>query len=431
MSRVLRNVLIVIGGLLAALLLVFFVLYKIFVTPQVKFQLALKNAAEDFSESFEIFTDDDEEDLIEYVLKSGGKSTYNMTLTKSPLFEGAALSLDTVGNAASSVTKLNFGNNVSLDMYKTDSEILVNIPLYNGGLKIPLNTEPSDWDNSAFKGAYDAFPHFKQSPIMKYFKDNDINCYEFFKLNKKALALWVRNIQVTKEYKDSVNIGGKTKKADVYIFNITPNDADALSQIVLNYLERSGKTENGDIKALVSDFAHNNDILLKVRGSNIYGMEIVNSEGDDVTLEFSGKGNPFNTVSYYKNGDKASAIVRNRKKNSNKLIDTITQNDSEILRLERTKSLTSLKYNYGSSNIEITANDTDFDENSLVCSDLDVKIGDSFAVSGRYTLTRRSKAEKVDFEKSGEYIDISTMPLPDWEAVSNSLSTIVSHIPKI
>ena len=123
--------------------------------------------------------------------------------------------------------------------------------------------------------------------------------------------------------------------------------------------------------------------------------------------------------------------MRNRKKNSNKLIDTITQNDSEILRLERTTSLTSLKYNYGSSNIEITANDTDFDENSLVCSDLDVKIGDSFAVSGRYTLTRRSKAEKVDFEKSGEYIDISTMPLPDWEAVSNSLSTIVSHIPKI
>ena len=431
MSRVLRNVLIVIGGLLAALLLVFFVLYKIFVTPQVKFQLALNNAAEDFSESFEIFTDDDEEDLIEYVLKSGGKSTYNMTLTKSPLFEGAALSLDTVGNAASSVTKLNFGNNVSLDMHKTDSEILINVPLYNGGLKIPLNTAPSDWDNSAFKGAYDALPHFKQSPIMKYFKDNDINCYEFFKVNKKALALWVRNIQVTKEYRDSVNIGGKTKKADVYIFNITPNDADTLSQIVLNYLERSGKTENGDIKALVSDFAHNNDILLKVRGNNIYGMEIVNSEGDDITLEFSGKGNPFNTVSYYKNGDKASAIVRNRKKNSNKLIDTITQNDSEILRLERTKSLTSLKYNYGSSNIEITANDIDFDENSLVCSDLDVKIGDSFAVSGRYTLTRRSKAEKVDFEKSGEYIDISTMPLPDWEAVSNSLSTIVSHIPKI
>ncbi len=431
MSRVLRNVLLVIGSSIAALLLVFFVLYKIFVTPQVKFQLALKNAAEDLSESFDIFTDDDEEDLIEYVLKSGGKSTYNMTLTKSPLFEGAALSLDTVGNAASSVTKLNFGNNMSLDMYKTDSEILINIPLYNGGLKIPLNTTPSDWDNSALKGAYDTFPHFKQTPIMKYFKDNDINCYEFFKLNKKALALWVRNIQATKEYKDSVNIGGKTKKADVYIFNITPNDADALSQIVLNYLERSGKTENGDIKALVSDFAHNNDILFKVRGSNIYGMEIVNSEGDDVTLEFSGKGNPFNTVSYYKNGDKASAMVRNRRRNSNKLIDTITQNDSEILRLERTKSLTSLKYNYGSSNIEITANDTDFDENALACSDLDVKIGDSFAASGRYTLTRRSKAEKVDFEKSGEYIDISTMPLPDWEAVSNSLSTIVSHIPKI
>ena len=60
MSRVLRNVLIVIGGLLAALLLVFFVLYKIFVTPQVKFQLALNNAAEDLSESFDIFTDDDE-----------------------------------------------------------------------------------------------------------------------------------------------------------------------------------------------------------------------------------------------------------------------------------------------------------------------------------------------------------------------------------
>ena len=45
--------------------------------------------------------------------------------------------LTTSGNADSSVSKLRFNSLISLDIYADKSSLLINLPVFNGGLKIP------------------------------------------------------------------------------------------------------------------------------------------------------------------------------------------------------------------------------------------------------------------------------------------------------
>lgn len=431
MSKTLKKILIITGASLAALFLVFFVLYKIFVTPAMKLQLSLLNAADDVSESFDLFINDDEEDLLEYVLTKGGNSSYNLTLSKSPLLEGSALSLNTVGTAKSAVTELDLNKFLSLDIYSTSDEILINIPFYNGGLKLPLKSDAAVWENSPFKDAYNSLPHFPQSEIAQYIQSNDIDIYEFVKLNKKQLVSWMAHISVSADGSDKVKIGEDEKSASVYKITITKENAEELADILSSYLEKTGKTAQSDIKADVSALLTDTSVIFKVRNFNIYEINILNKDGYSVNLEFFGKGNQFDSISLYENDNTDAAVTRIRKKNSKLTTDTISQGKNELLRLERTKSDSSLIINSDSSKIKVTAKGEEVDENSLSFDTLEISFGDYISVSGRYMLTKRTKNEKADFNKAENYIDITQLSVPDWEDIKEKMISIVGMIPKI
>ncbi len=431
MSKTLKRILIIVSIVLASLSLIVFAVYKIFVTPEIKVQLSLVNAFNDINDSFDFYADDDEEDLLKYVSKNGGKSIYNLNISKSPLFEGASATLTTTGTGNSSVTELDFNKYLKLDIYTTKDEMLINTPLFNGGLKIPFTASESDWENSLFKDAYNALPHSEKPLILMYFSNNGIEASDFIKSNKSELISWVRSINVKKEKSDTVNIGDKEQKAEVFALDITENDTKKLSDIMLGYLNTKGINQVGDIETALSDFIKNNTIVFKIKNFNIYEINIGNKNGDTHIVEFSGKGNQFDIVSYYKNSDKKSAISRIRTKNSSKTVDIMKKGDAEILRFERTKNRSKFKFENDSKEIEITASGMEVDEGELSYDDLEIKIGDNFVISGRYSLARKSKADKLEFNKSGEYIDVTKLPGADWDAISSVLSSAVNLIPEI
>ena len=137
MTEKLKKILIIIGAVFVSLAVVLFILYKIFVTPNVKAALTLLEAKEDIMTSFDYYLSDDERDIVEFATNLSGESEYNLTFEKSPLFQGNTAVLTTSGNADSSVSKLRFNSLISLDIYADKSSLLINLPVFNGGLKIP------------------------------------------------------------------------------------------------------------------------------------------------------------------------------------------------------------------------------------------------------------------------------------------------------
>ena len=411
MSRVLRNVLIVIGGLLAALLLVFFVLYKIFVTPQVKFQLALNNAAEDLSESFDIFTDDDEEDLIEYVLKSGGKSTYNMTLTKSPLFEGSSAVLTTEGNADESVSKLEFNSLISLDIYADKSNVLINLPVFDGGLKIPYG-ESLALSDSDMTGLYG------------FLTLNNIDS-DFFKSKKPELVDFIMQADIKKNGSDKVKVGDSTKKADVYEIKLTEDDMIKLSQIIESYLSAKQTESDTEILNTLTEFAKNNTIYLKIRNYNLYEIGITGK--DNHTVSFSAGANQFNSITYSVNG--TAQITREKTSDKDSLTDVITLNGKQLLSLKREDGESSLAYDNGKTKVIINATGMNVSKDRLSYDNVKFSFGDNFVISGEYSLRKRTETTALNFSNTGKYLDVSNLVPDEWAGISDTITDLFENIP--
>lgn len=422
MSRTLRRIILIIAVIFILSAAVIFAVYKAVVTPKVKLGLSFINAADDMGDSFDIFIDDDEEELLEYVTKRGGRLSYDFNISKSPLFEGTSGKFIIEGTASESVAELLFGDTLNFDIYKSQEEILINLPLYNGGLKIPRNSDKTLWENSAFSEAYEALPHYEAAAAVKYFKNNRTSIYNFAKANRGKLISWAKDLDAKQEKSEKVTIGSKDKTAQVFSVIITEDSAEKLSQIVDDYIKKNHTGEFSSSSDAIINFAKNGKILLKINNFKIRQVELISPSGDIYTIELTGQGNPFNDITYYKNSDRENAVIRTGRKTSNKITEIVKVGDDRVLSMERTKTKTEFVYDYQGKHIEVTASGNEYDENLLTINDLEIKVANQFSVSGRLSVMRRLASSAPEFVKSGQYIDVTQIPVDEWNIIKSALS---------
>lgn len=427
MTKKLKKILIIISIVLASILLVGFILYKIFVTPEVKVMLSLVNARNDISTSFNFYIDNDEKSVLNYAFKKSGTSTYDLTLSESPMFEGASASLVTNGNRLSSASELKFNRFIYFNIYTGKSETLVNLPIVDIGIRIPKETKKEDWTDSAFFDAYNALPHTQKPDFIKFISDNNIDINDVFDATKPELINLVKQIDVSKKGNEKVKIGDKEEKAEVFSINLSKTNMNKLADIFESYLKKREIEMPDYIRQTLISFAQDNTLLLKIKSFNIYEAEIVNKDKDTHTLVFSDNKNQFNNVSYLKNNELQFRRVRTEK--SGKTTDVLTINNKDILTLERDKDNSSLVFDYGTNTISIKGSGMELTENKLSYDDLKIKIGDSFELSGRYSLEKRTSSTPVEFNKAKEYIDATIVTKEKLDSIISSFTGFLDKIP--
>ncbi len=411
MTEKLKKILIVIGTVFIALAVVLFILYKIFVTPNVKVALMLIEAKEDIATSFDYYLNDDEKDIVEYATNLSGESEYNLTFEKSPLFEGSSAVLTTNGNATASVSKLKFNSLISLDLYADKSNILINLPVFDGGLRIPYGESLtlSDSDSSGLHGFLTA---------------SNIDA-DFFKTKKSELIDFIMQADIQINGSDKVKVGNDTKKADVYEIKLTEADMLTLTDIIESYPKAKDSVSKTDIANMLTEFAKNNTIYLKIRNYNLYEISIVGK--DKHTVTFSGEDNQFNSITYSVNGK----ALLSRKKTTDKdtSTDVITVNGKKLLSLKRNEEDSSLAFNNGKTKIRINATGMNISEDVLSYDNVEFKFGDNFAVSGEYSLRKQTQTSSLNFDNTGKYLDVSKLSPEEWTGITETVTELLENIP--
>ena len=411
MTEKLKKILIVIGAVFVSLAVVLFVLYKIFVTPNVKVALTLIEAKEDIKTSFNYYLNDDERDIVEYATNLSGESEYNLTFEKSPLFEGSSAVLTTEGNADESVSKLEFNSLISLDIYADKSNVLINLPVFDGGLKIPYG-ESLALSESDMTGLYG------------FLTLNNIDS-DFFKTKKPELVDFILQADIKKNGSDKIEVGDSTKKADVYEIKLTEDDMIKLSQIIESYLSAKQTESDTDILNTLTEFAQNNTIYLKIRNYNLYEIGITGK--DNHTVSFSAGANQFNSITYSVNG--TAQITREKTSDKDSLTDVITLNGKQLLSLKREDGESSLAYDNGKTKVIINATGMNVSKDRLSYDNVKFSFGDNFVISGEYSLRKRTETTALNFSNTGKYLDVSNLVPDEWAGISDTITDLFENIP--
>lgn len=427
MPKLLKRILIITSIVLASIAIVAFILYKIFVTPEVKVMLSLLNAKDDVKTSFNFYIDDDEKNLLNYVSKESGTSTYNLTIEEAPMFRGVSASLTSTGNKKSSVTNLNAFRIVNIDVYTDKTETLVNLPLLDTGIRIPKKTKKEDWKDSAFADIYNTIPRGKQNEFIKFISDNDIDTTDFFKTANPQLVELIKKVDVSKKGSEKINIGGQKKKAEVFSINFSEADMNKLADIIEKYLKKQNITIPKTLRESLINFSKNNTVLFKIRNLELYEIEIINKNGQKYKLAFTGDKNQFDTTSYYENGK--IRLSRVRTTTSGETTDVLTRDGEEFITLVRSKDSSSLVYKDDNKSLSVKAKGMKLYSDELSYDSLEIKLGDHFAVSGEYSLRKNRTDETVEFTKCSNYLDATKLSPEKWTSMVSSISGLFNRIP--
>lgn len=421
MLKKLKSILIIVASFIASLAIITFVLYKIFVTPQVKVALTLLNAKEDITNSLDFYRSNEEKDIVNIALNQAGESKYAFTAVKSPILENTSAELTTVGNADSSVSKLAFNSLVSLDIYADKSNILINFPLFSGGIKIPFE------DSNSVSSTTNNEKSASSPSLFAYLLATDTDFTHFFNTKKNELISLLRQTEIKITEKDTVKIGDTEKKADVYEIKLTETDMNTFSEILKSYSEQKNTPLKNDIDKTLIDFAKNNTIYLKIKNYNLYEINIVNRNGENHTVTFSAASNQFDTITYFKNGK--TEFTRKRTYDKDETTDILTKNGKKLFSLVRSDEQSSLYLDNDKTKITIIATGMNIAEDTLSYENLELSIGDVFSANGEYSLKKRTSTETVDFNKAGKYLDVSKLSAEDLTDVLSKIADLVKEIP--
>lgn len=411
MTEKLKKILIIIGAVFVSLAVVLFILYKIFVTPNVKAALTLLEAKEDIMTSFDYYLSDDERDIVEFATNLSGESEYNLTFEKSPLFQGNTAVLTTSGNADSSVSKLRFNSLISLDIYADKSSLLINLPVFNGGLKIPYGESLALSDSD-------------MTGLFGFLTVNNIDS-DFFKTKKAELIDFIMQADIQINGTDKVKVGNEEKKADIYEINFTEEEMLALADIIDSYLTAVDSTPDTDIAKTLTEFAENNTIYLKIRNYNLYEISVAGK--DTHTVSFTGKSNQFDRIDYSLNG--VVQVSRDKISDRNSITDEITKNGKTILSIERNDIDSSLVYDNGKTIVAINATGMNLSKDRLSYDNVEFSFGDNFTTSGKYSLRKRTETSTLNFSNTGKYLDVSKLSPDEWTGISDTVTDLLENIP--
>ena len=424
MSKLKKIIIVSVCAAVAVIAAGLFGIYKYFVTPDRILQLTLINAKEDIERAFYVF-DEDEVEIIEDMAEDGGRIETEFTTENIPFTDKMNFNITTVSDKSRCVSEIDTGD-FSLAVYKDDNTCLINTPLFNGGFEIPIRDFAAQWNQSIFKdittvsediGTLDLVT----GAIMGYAKNSQPEI-------KKAFIEILRDISeknsVEKTGKAAVMVGSETKNASVYTVKIDKTDSerfltDIAAELVISGLN-SGAEKSNAIKGYFKGLADDYTLTFKATGTELREFEIKNSSDETVTFAFKGERNPFDIISFYRDGNTQDAFRITNTSNRQTSVIAADKNGTELFKLENNPTSTKISLTSDIMAVEAVGYDKAVYDDSITFGKASITINDTYKLSGTLTLSE-NRGRSVDFEKSGQYINILDISEEEWGIITESL----------
>lgn len=409
-----KKILFAAGLLIAGLLVLAFVLYKIFVTPKVVVGLALNNAKKDLTQSMEYFVDENEKEIIQYIRKNGGKTEMDFEISKSGILEGVQASVVSNSDGRCSVSEINFNSLFSVETYKDNEQLLINTPIPGGHFKIEFENIDEEAKKSVFGDKIFSSPETVASPGVLALVTGEIGTEDFFGRNYNELKKI--KYDVKKSGTGKVLIGNKTERADIYTVHIEKKDMERLVGLIKKYCAEFGIQEN-TVGKVLKGMNSDCDVEFKIRNFRIYEVKLRLSESTVKTAAFTGEENSFDSIVCYENDDIKNALRRHHEKSGNKISEEITLGDNLLFSFEKELNNTELCIGSGKNPFVIRTNGKNIGNNYIEYDDLEFGIEDKFMISSRIRLSKEYD-EDFSFAKADKYIPIFGVSEREWNALS-------------
>ncbi len=415
MRENLKKVVIIICICAAIVAAMLFGLYKIFVTPEVIVGLALNNAIEDIAKSTDFFANTDEKEVVQRVMKNGGKAEMNISISESALLDGVSAQVTSNSDGSCAVTEINVNEYLTLMAYKDDERILINTPLFNGGFEIQTENMETAIADSVFADKIVASPETLAAPtVIRYITGGA----GIAGLDIKELKAVADNIEIKRSGRGSVLTGGKTRKADEYTAHITSDDMGIIIDVLKKYGKEYRITE-ADMENILQGLRTDCDVTFKIRSFELYEVCIATPEGKK-TISFTGEKNQFDNMTYYENDDLKNSVKRYHDRRGNNITETITVGDKTVLSIDTNIDKTEIRIGSGENPFVMFISGKNAGDYYVSCQSLEFGLEDRFMITSDLYLTEVYD-EDFAFDKSGEYVNLFTITQDAWAAVSGVL----------
>lgn len=394
-----------------------FGIYKHFVTPERIVALTMINAAKDAEKSLNFCIDEDEAEVISKVVKKGGKTELNFDVSNSLLFDGASFSITGMSNGRETVSKININDIITLDAYKNNEKILINLPLM-GGIEIPMNDFAKQWNSSIFKDII-TLPESGDSPaavagtaagiIGLAYTDNEFTA-ELGRIVKKNLE---RN-PIKKTGTKSVVAGNKSERAKVYRTRADKECVDEIKELVQRAAQSMIEKDNAQLAEQINESLNGEyELEFAIDDFTLRELNIISDTGDVYTVALEGRGNVFSNVALYKNNDTGNAVRRTHIENSGGIVEEITAGQNNF-RLENSVTSMKAKLSADGWDTELTIAHKNVTDDSVSYSGVELNLGGVCTLSGDITMTDE-KAENLSFNIASNYINLLEISPNQWE----------------
>ena len=218
--------------------------------------------------------------------------------------------------------------------------------------------------------------------------------------------------------------GSKTKNASVYTVKIDKTDSerfltDIAAELVISGLN-SGAEKSTAVKEYFKGLADDYTLTFKATGTELREFETKNSSDETVTFAFKGERNPFDIISFYRDGDTQDAFRITNTSNRQTSVIAADKNGTELFKLENNPTSTKISLTSDIMAVEAVGYDKAVYDDSITFGKASITINDTYKLSGTLTLSE-NRGRSVDFEKSGQYINILDISEEEWGIITESL----------
>lgn len=419
-----RKVLMLISAVIVALFFVVFALYKIFVTPKVIVGLALNNAKNNIIQSVDFFTDMDEKDVVQRIMKKGGKTEMDITVSKSAFFEGINASVVSNSDLKSTVTEINLYSKFKIDVYKDKEHLLINTPIPGGNFEVKLDNMDEEISNSVFRDDVIKSDEAMMASGVVSFVSGGLN-----NINKlDEIKNIIMDIDIEKGKSENILIGSKTQKANVYIAHLKSEDMDKIISMLKAYCEDKLGIRKKYLEKVLNGLSTDCDVKFKIKNFKLYEINIETPDNKERTISFTGEKNMFDNIIYYENGDVKNAVRRHHNRRGNMITEKITIGDDIGLNVKKTNRDMEIQIGSDDKTFIINASGKKIGDNCISYDTIDFGLEDKFIIMAQNVNFYEKYDEDFSFGKARHYINLFKIGEREWNTTSRFITESINKI---
>lgn len=395
-----------------------FGVYRYFVTPDRMVGLSLINAGKALEKSMQLYNDDKEREMLRIFKENGYKAEAELSIPDIELLADKTIHFTCNNDTDCSVSNIEAGD-LSLEVYKDDERMYVNIPVV-GGFEIPVRDFAGEWNESIFKDIF-TIPETSTASVCRALADNkDEAAAAAYKKIMEIRSGDGSELEFSRAASEKVTVDGKQKKAAVYECYLSAENYNEIADAAIK--ASVGEQESDYIRNKLAEKSENRLLDFKLVGTELREIEIKDciEGGSTYTIAFRGKGNPFNDIIYYKNDDTTNAMRRLRSESSGKLTENITFGENGSFTFEENKSSFSAKLTTDIIETSIKGSGKEATNSGIAVDSIEFNFNNLITVKGSVDISRFYD-EDFSFSKAGNYVNILDMTRPEWEFLTSLL----------